>query len=46
MLDKDEFIHYSLCSIADAYEMLDNGIIKGGNSQLAMLRAKELLKRK
>lgn len=46
MLDKDEFIHYSLCSIAEAYEMLDNGIIKGGNSQLAMLRAKELLKRK
>lgn len=46
MLDKDEFIHYSLCTIAEAYEMLDNGIIKGGNSQLAMLRAKELLKRK
>lgn len=46
MLDKDEFIHYSLCSIAEAYEMLDNGIIKGGNSQLALLRAKELLKRK
>lgn len=46
MLDKDEFIHYSLCTIAEAYEMLDNGIIKGGNSQLALLRAKELLKRK
>lgn len=46
MLDKDEFIHYSLCTIAEAYEMLDNGIIKGGNSQLALLNAKELLKRK
>lgn len=46
MLDESEFIHYFLCSIAEAYEMLDNGIIKGGNSQLALLRAKELLKRK
>ena len=46
MLDKDEFIHYFLCTIAEAYEMLDNGIIKGGNSQLALLHAKELLKRK
>lgn len=46
MLDQDEFIHYSLCTIAEAYEMLDNNIIKGGNSQLALLRAKELLKRK
>ena len=46
MLDESEFIHYFLCGIAEAYEMLDNGIIKGGNSQLALLHAKELLKRK
>lgn len=46
MLDQDEFIHYSLCTIAEAYEMLDNNTIKGGNSQLALLYAKELLKRK
>lgn len=46
MLDKDELIHYFLCSIAEAYEMLDNDVIKGANSQLALFKAKELLKEK
>ena len=44
MLDKDEFIRYFICSVEEANEMLDNKIIKGANSQLALLKAKELIK--
>ncbi len=44
MLDKDEFIHYFICRVDEAYEMLDNGIIKGANSQLALEKAKQYLK--
>lgn len=46
MLDKDELIHYFLCSVREAYEMLDHDMIKGANSQLALFKAKELLKEK
>ena len=46
MLDDSEFIHYFLCSVAEAYEMLDNGVIKSANSQLALWKAKEFLKKK
>lgn len=44
MLDKDEFVHYFICRVDEAYEMLDNGIIKGANSQLALEKAKQYLK--
>ena len=44
MLDKDEFIHYFICRVDEAYEMLDNGLIKGANSQLALEKAKQYLK--
>ena len=45
MLDKDEFIHYFLCNIEEAYEMLYNKTIKGANSKLALLEVKELIKK-
>lgn len=45
MLDKDEFIHYFLCSIQEVYELLDNKIIKGANSQLALLKVKKLIEK-
>ena len=45
MLDKDEFIKYFICSIEEAYEMLDNKVIKGANSKLALLEVKELIKK-
>lgn len=45
MLDDSEFIHYFLCSIAEAYEMLDNKIIKGANSKLALLEAQPFIKK-
>ena len=44
MLDKDEFIHYFICRVDEVYEMLNNGLIKGANSQLALEKAKQYLK--
>lgn len=45
MLDKDEYIKYFLCNVDESYEMLNNGTIKGANSQLALLKAKELIRK-
>ncbi len=45
-LDKGEFIEYFLCSIDEAYEMLDNGNIKGASSQLALLKARPYILKK
>ncbi len=43
-LDKDEHIEIFKCTLDEAYELLENGYIKGANAQLTMLLAKPYLK--
>lgn len=45
-LDQDEFIRYFECTIEEAYELLNQGYIQGGNAKLAFLKAKEYVYRK
>ncbi len=43
-LDKDEHIEIFKCTLEEAYELLENGYIKGANAELTMLLAKPYLK--
>lgn len=45
-LDQDEFVRYFECTIEEAYEILKQGYIQGGNAKLAFLKAKTYLYRK
>lgn len=44
-LDKDEFIRYFECTIEEAYELLENGIIEDVASQLLLERARQYIKK-
>lgn len=45
-LDPDEFVCYFECTIEEAYEILKQGYIQGGNAKLAFEKAKTYLYRK
>lgn len=45
-LDKDEFIKYFKCNIDELYELLDQGYISDGGSQLVIEKAKTYLKKR
>lgn len=45
-LDQDEFIRYFECTIEEAYELLKQGYIQGGNAKLAFLKVKDYVYRK
>ena len=44
-LDKDEYIRFFTCSIDELYELLDQGYILDGGSQLVIERAKKYIKK-
>ena len=44
-LDKDEFIRYFECSIEEAYELLEKGVIEDVGSQLLLEKARQYIKK-
>lgn len=44
-LDTDEHIEVFRCNLSEAYELLETGVIRGANSCLTMMLAKEYMKK-
>lgn len=44
-LDRDEFVETFLCTIDEAYELLERKCIQGANSKLTMIEAKPYVKK-